>query len=196
MPASSGAVTSTAPLTEILKTIVEVKQTGCLKIKAGDQEGCLAVENGVILCARAGTATGLPALFQFVGWREAKFEFQERPIKPETERDLAAYDPQVLLTGVAFKVEEQKLLQAALPAIDDFVRYIGGDGLASVEVSPSDLKMLSLADGRRTVKEIGERSGLGPTEAARQLARFRMAGVLEVVEPRGAGKAHKLAATG
>jgi hypothetical protein len=194
MPAPSGAVSSSTTLIDILKTIVDVKQTGCLKIKEGDHEGCLAVENGVILSARAGSATGLPALFQFVGWREARFDFQERALRPDAARDLAVYDPQVLLTGVAFKVEEQRLLHAALPAIDDLVRYVGGAGLASVEVSPSDLKMLSLADGRRSVREIGERSGLGPLEAARQLARFRMAGVLEVVEPRGAAKTHKLAA--
>jgi DNA-binding Lrp family transcriptional regulator len=74
------------------------------------------------------------------------------------------------------------------------VRYVGGNGLASVEVSPGDLKMLSLADGRRTVREIGERSNLGPMETARHLARFRMAGVLEVVEARGSKP--KLAAAG
>jgi hypothetical protein len=187
---------SSSKLTDILNTIVEVKQTGYLKIKDGDHEGCLAVENGVILSARAGTATGLHALFQFVGWRGAKFDFQERPLKPDAARDLAVYDPQVLLTGVAFKVDEQNLLLAAIPAIDDVVRYVGGDGLASVEVSSADLKMLSLADGRRTVREIGERSSLGPTETARQLARFRMAGVLEVVEPRSNGKSSKLAAAG
>jgi hypothetical protein len=181
-------------LTEILKTIIEVKQTGYLKIKDGNNDGCLAVENGVLLSARAGSASGLPALFQFVGWREAKFDFQERPVKPDTARDLAVYDPQVLLTGVTFKVDEMNLLLAALPGIDDIVRYIGGEGLASVEVSPADLKMLSLADGRRTVREIGERCSLGPMEAARQLARFRMAGVLEVVDPRGPARTPKLAA--
>ncbi len=192
MPSSPAAAASS--LTEILKTIIEVKQTGYLKIKDGNNDGCLAVENGVLLSARAGSASGLPALFQFVGWREAKFDFQERPVKPDTARDLAVYDPQVLLTGVTFKVDEMNLLLAALPGIDDIVRYIGGEGLASVEVSPADLKMLSLADGRRTVREIGERCSLGPMEAARQLARFRMAGVLEVVDPRGPAKTPKLAA--
>jgi hypothetical protein len=194
MPSSSGAVSSSSSLIDILKTTVDVKQTGYLKIREGDREGCVTVETGVILSARTGTATGLPALFQFVGWREATFEFQERSVRVDTPRDLAVYDSQVLLSGVAFKVEEQKLLLAALPAIDDLVRYIGGDGLASLEVSPADLKMLSLADGRRTVREIGERSGLGPLEAARQLARFRMAGVLEVIEPRGGARSTKLAA--
>ena len=194
MPAPLGALLPSNTLTDILKTIVDVKQTGYLKIKEGDLDGCLAVENGVILSARSGNATGLPALFQFVAWREARFEFQERSVRPDTARDLAVYDPQLLLTGVAFKVEEQNLLLASLPAIDDVVRYVGGSGLASVEVTPADLKMLSLADGRRTVREIGERCGLGPAEAARQLARFRMAGVLEVVEPRGPAKTPKLAA--
>ncbi len=194
MPLSPGAVSTSSPLTDTLKAIIEVRQTGYLKIQEGDKEGCLAVENGVILYARAGSSTGLHALFQFVGWREAKFDFQERPLKPEVGRDLAVYDPQVLLTGVAFKEDEQNLLLAAVPAIDDVVRYIGGEGLASVEVSPADLKMLSLADGRLTVREIGDRSGVGPIETARQLARFRMAGVLEVVEPRS-GRTPRLAAT-
>jgi hypothetical protein len=196
MPPSLDAAPSSSPLTDILKAIIEVRQTGYLKIKDGDNEGCLTVENGVILHARAGSETGLPALFQFVGWRYAKFDFQERPVKADGARDLAVYDPQVLLTGVAFKVDEQNLLLAAIPGVDDVVRYVGGDGLASVEVSPADLKMLSLADGKRTVREIGERSGTGPMETARQLARFRMAGVLEVVEPRGSGKAARLAAMG
>ncbi len=194
MPSPPGAASSSPHLTDILKTIVEVKQTGYLKLADGNNEGCLAVENGVLLSARAGTATGLPALFQFVSWREAKIDFQEKPIRVDTARDLAVYDPHVLLDGVLFKVEEQNLLLAAIPAIDDIVRYIGGDGLASVEVSPADLQMLSLADGRRTVREIGERTGLGPMETARHLARFRMAGVLEVVEPRGSGRPAKLAA--
>jgi hypothetical protein len=196
MPFSPGAVPTSSNLTDILTTILEVKQTGYLRITAGDNEGCLAIENGVILSARAGSSLGLHALFQFVGWREAKFDFQERPLRADVARDLAVYDPQVLLTGVVFKVDEQNLLLAAIPAVDDVVRYIGGDGLAAVEVSPADLKMLSLADGRRTVREIGERSGIGPMETARQLARFRMAGVLVVVDPHGSGKSPKLAATG
>jgi len=191
-----GAIPSSTNLNEILKNIVEVRQSGYLKVKEGENEGCIAVENGVILHAHAGSATGLPALFQFVGWREATFEFQERPLRVDIGRDLAVYDPQILLTGVAFKIEEQNLLMASIPGVDEVVRYIGGEGLAAVEVSPADLKMLSLADGRRTVREIGERSGLGAMETARQLARFRMAGVLEVVEPRGSGKTPRLAAAG
>ena len=102
---------ATSNLTEILRVIVNAKQTGYLKMKEGGREGCLAVENGIILHARAGSDTGLPALFDFVGWRKARYEFHERPMPADLPRDLAAYDPEVLIAGVAFKVDELTLLQ-------------------------------------------------------------------------------------
>jgi hypothetical protein len=96
-------------LAEVLRSVLETKQTGYIKVRDGTQEGLVAVENGIILHARAGADTSLPALFQFVGWRDAKYEFQERAMPEDVPRDLAVYDPQVLLEGVAFKVEELTL---------------------------------------------------------------------------------------
>jgi hypothetical protein len=185
-------------LTEVLKTVIEVRQTGYLKLRDAGQEGSVALENGVILTARAGTATGLHALFQFVGWRGAKIEFQERPMPADIARDLAVYDPQVLLSGVAFKVEEQNLLLEAIPGFDDVLKYVGGEGLASVEITPPDRNLLTLVDGRRSVREIADRMNQNPAEVARNLGRFRMAGVLEVIgaRPLPAPKPAKLAAAG
>jgi hypothetical protein len=182
MPLLSGTF-ATSNLTEILRIIVNAKQTGYLKVKEGEQEGYLAVENGIILHARAGADTGLHALFQFVGWREARFDFHERPIPADLSRDLAVYDPQLLITGVAFKVDEQTLLHEAIPSLDAVLCYMGGEALASVEVTSADLGLLVLADGHRTVREIAERVNLNPMEVARNLARFRLAGVLELVTP-------------
>lgn len=177
-------------LTDILRIVVDAKQTGYLKLKDAQQDGCLAVENGIILHARAGTSTGLHALFQFVGWRDAKFEFHERPMPADLARDLAVYDPQVLITGVAFKVDEQNLLHDAMPGLDDVLRYIDGEALASIEVMPADLKLLALADGRRTVREIAERANQGPMEVSRHFAKFRLAGVLKLVSPRTPSARH------
>jgi hypothetical protein len=182
MPLLSGTF-GTSTLTEILRIIVDGKQTGYLKIKEGGQEGCLAVENGIILQARAGADTGLHALFQFVGWREARFDFHERPMPEDLSRDLAVYAPEVLITGVAFKVDELTLLHEAIPSLDSVLCYVGGEKLASVEVTSADLGLLALADGRRPVREIAERANMNPMEVARNLARFRLAGVLELMRP-------------
>jgi len=181
MPLLSGTFASTT-LADILRIIVNAKHTGYLKIKEGDDEGCLAIENGIILHARAGKDTGLHALFQFVGWREAHYDFHERPLPADVSRDLAVYDPGVLITGVAFKEDEANLLHEAIPSLDAVLCYVGGEGLGSVEVTPADLGLLALADGRRTVREMAQRMNLNPADVARNLARFRLAGVLDVVE--------------
>jgi hypothetical protein len=91
---------------EVLQTLMATKQTGYLKVKEGEQEGFVAVEKGVIINAKTGPYTALHALFQFVGWREARFEFHERPMPSDLSRDLAVYDPKVLITGIAAKVDE------------------------------------------------------------------------------------------
>ncbi len=178
MPISGTTASST--LTEILRVIVHAKQTGYLKVREGDEEGCVAIENGVILSARAGSRTGLPALFHFVTWRGASYDFHERALPADVSRDLAVYDPAVLITGVAFKVDELAMLHDAIPSLDSVLCYIGGEGLASIEVTSADLGLLALADGRRTVREMAERMNLSPTDVARNLARFRLAGVLEL----------------
>ncbi len=191
MPSSGSFASSN--LTEILRVIVHAKQTGYLKVKEAQEEGCLAIENGILLSARAGSRTGLPALFQFVAWRGAQYDFHERPLPAEVSRDLAVYDPEVLITGVAFKVDELAMLHEALPALDAVLCYVGGEGLASVEVTSADLGLLALADGRRTVREMAEKMNLSPTEVARNLARFRLAGVVDVVPPSAPAKPGKSA---
>jgi aminopeptidase-like protein len=60
---------------------------------------------------------------------------------------------------------------------------VGGGGLGSLEVTSADLGLLVLADGRHTVREIAERVNASPMEIARTLARFRLAGVLELAPP-------------
>jgi hypothetical protein len=180
MPLPTGTFAS-SNLTEVLRVIVNAKQTGYLKITEGDQEGCVTIENGIILHARAGSSKGLTALFQFVGWREGRYEFQERLLPGDVSRDLAVYDPEVLITGVAFKVDELNLLHDAIPALDAVLYYAGGEGMASIEVTPADLSLLAQADGQRTVREIARQMNLSPTEVARNLARFRLAGVLGLV---------------
>jgi hypothetical protein len=183
-------------LAETLRMLVNNNQTGYLKLREGEQDGFLAIENGVIVNARIGSTVALHALFQFVGWRDASFEFHERPLPIDLARDLAVYEPQVLIEGVAFKEEELNLLQQAMPPFDSMPRYNSGSSLGSTEATPADLGLLSLADGHRTVHEIAEMVKLSPLEVARALARFRLAGVLDVVKPKKTSAKSVMAATG
>jgi len=176
--------------------LVNGSQTGYLKIKEGEKEGFLALENGTIINARIGNIVALHALFQFVAWREATFDFHERPLPADLSRDLAVYEPQVLIEGVAFKEEELNLLQQAMPPFDSMPHYTGNGLPGSIEATPADLGLLSLADGHRTVQEIAGMVKLSPLEVARILARFRLAGILELIYPKKSRAKSAMAAAG
>lgn len=101
---SSPASSEPFHLAEILRMLVQARQTGILLIQNGEEEGAVALENGMIVDAKTGLQSGMHALFEFVGWSGAHFEFREKPLASDLSRDLAVYDPEVLITGVAAKV--------------------------------------------------------------------------------------------
>jgi hypothetical protein len=101
-PASFGPF-ATTNLAEILRMLVQAKQTGMLMLHNEGAEGFVALENGMILNAKTGLYTGMHALFQLVSWHEAHLEFRQQAIAPDLSRDLSVYDPEVLITGVAAK---------------------------------------------------------------------------------------------
>jgi hypothetical protein len=103
-PAFSGTFAATS-LAEVLKMLVQAKQTGNLLIDNDGIKGAVALENGLIINARADECVGMHALFQFVAWHGAHFEFHEQPLAPDLTRDLSVYDPGVLITGVAAKTD-------------------------------------------------------------------------------------------
>jgi hypothetical protein len=180
MSAFSGSL-KTSNLSQVLQKLVDGRETGCLCLKDGEQEGFVALEKGIILNAGTGPYNALHALFQFVQWRGAQIEFGRKPLPADIVRDLTVYDPQVLIAGVAYKEEELAILQGALPSPDAIPHYVGAETLESVEATPADRGLLLMADGHQSVREIAEKVKLSPLEVARILARFRLVGALELV---------------
>jgi len=105
MSSPATAVTfATSNLAEILRMLVQAKQTGTLSLHNEAVQGSVALENGMILSAKTETENGMTALFQLVSWPDPHFEFKEQPLAADVSRDLADYDPAVLLTGLEKKV--------------------------------------------------------------------------------------------
>src|ERR1043165_6131650 len=172
---------STINLAEVLRMLISTRQNGLLRISHRGEEGLLALERGVVVNAATATQQGLPALYQFIVWRDADFYFDEQNIPPNAARDLATYPAQVLIDGIARKIDELAALQQAVPTLDSVLYYTGGEALGDVEASPAELGLLILANGTKTVQQIAHKANLNPLEVAKSLAKFRLAGVLELV---------------
>jgi len=181
LPEFAGSFT-TVNLAEVMRMLSGTHQSGVLHLSMGTDNGTLSIEGGKFLNAATGALTGAPALYQFILWREAEFRFEEETIPPEASRELAEFETQTLINGVAKKIDELAALQQAIPSLDSVLFYLGGESLGDVEATPSELGLLILADGKRTVTEIADKAKLNPLEVARSLAKFRLAGALELVE--------------
>ena len=104
MSSPATAVTfATSNLAEILRMLVQAKQTGTLTLHNDAQQGSVALENGMILSARTENESGMTALFHLVSWPDPHFEFKEQPLAAGVSRDLADYEAEVLLKGLEKK---------------------------------------------------------------------------------------------
>lgn len=172
----------TINLAEVLRMLAATRQTGVLQCACEGEKGMLMLENGRIVSATTGDQLGPPALYQFILWRDGTFEFVAAPIPASAPRDLEVYDTDEIISGVARKIDELAAMQQAVPDLDSVLMFLGSETLRDVNATPAELGLLILADGRRTVGEIAAKAGMNPLEVARALARFRLAGVLELVE--------------
>ncbi len=171
----------TVNLAEVLRMLTMTRQTGILRLTMGLEQGFLGLEQGLIVSAVTGNTTGPQALFQFILWREADFIFKEQPLDPSIGRELASYDPAILIDGVAKKIDELAALQQAVPTLDSVLYFLGSESLGTTAATPSELGLLILADGKNTIEQIAAKAQMNPLEVARTMARFRLAGVVELV---------------
>lgn len=171
----------TVNLAEVLRMLTMTRQTGILRLTMGLEQGFLGLDQGLIVSAVTGNTVGPQALYQFILWREADFIFKEQPLDASVSRELASYDPTILIDGVAKKIDELAALQQAVPTLDSVLYFLGSESLGTTNATPSELGLLILADGKNTIEQIAVKAQMNPLEVARTMARFRLAGVVELV---------------
>lgn len=171
----------TINLAEVLRMLTMTKQTGILRMTLGLEQGFMGLERGLIINALTGNVGGPQALYQFIIWHDADFVFKEQPLEASAPRELASYDPAILIDGVAKKIDELAALQQAVPTLDSVLYFLGSESLGTTSATPSELGLLLLADGKNTVEQIASRVQMNALEVARIMARFRLAGVVELV---------------
>lgn len=171
----------TINLAEVLRMLTMTKQTGILRMTMGLEQGFMGLDQGLILNALTGNVSGPQALYQFILWRDADFAFKEQPIEATAPRELASYDPAILIDGVAKKIDELAALQQAVPTLDSILYFLGSESLGTTSATPSELGLLLLADGKNTIEQIATKTQMNGLEVARIMARFRLAGVVELV---------------
>ncbi len=109
------------------------------------------------------------AVYKVISWNEGEFVFEKQ--EPPVFASSIQLKVEDLLTEGARRADEWTLIQQKIPTLNlVFDAMIGNaEELTTRGLSEIDMKIFSLVDGRRTVHDIADRSGLGEFEVAKSM---------------------------
>lgn len=122
-------------------------------------------------------------VYEVLRWTRGKFELRIGERSELAERaKLQLHTPTLVLDGLR-RVERWRDIEANLGDFDDVLAAIPGlAGVENRELSEPETRVLELADGERTVREIVAASSLSSFDACRILAQFKGSGMLVAKE--------------
>ncbi|HEX7120157.1 MAG TPA: DUF4388 domain-containing protein [Longimicrobiales bacterium] len=157
--------------------------------------GELLVESGLLTRAQLENYIRIQAeeaVYSLFTWSRGSFYF-EVDQKPDDAEILLSINPESLLLEGARRVDEWSLIEKKIPTLD-LIFQVETDRLraADVELTPEQERILPLLDGKNTVQELADRTGLGEFEAGKALYGLVQAGFAYRVGRRAAADAPKV----
>ena len=172
-------------LSDIIQLVDLSKQTGAVHI-AGELdekkvEGWIYFRSGVVISARFGRLPPEEALYTLFTLPAGTFVFDEGVDLPP--REINGSNEMLIMEGIR-RVDEWTLIRDRTPPLDTVL------GLAmtlnerrpEVSLAPEEWRILTLVDGRNTIAEISDRSGLGEFRTCQIIVRLLDALLIEKKE--------------
>lgn len=112
-------------------------------------------------------------------WRDGSFEFVENE-RPAADIHLVHESVQNLILQATRQMDEWALIEKVFPSLDMVVSMKAPSGAAGADIHlhPSEWQLLTLVDGKRTIREICAASSATNFEVCRTLLNLHRAGLL------------------
>jgi len=124
------------------------------------------------------------AAYRPFGWKSGRYRFVSQPSVETPDGRIGPIPAEGLLMEGIRRVDEWPVIHERVPS-RAMVLKVGGRGGRSApkQIEPNEVKMLDLVDGKRTVQDLVDASGLGEFEAMRAMASLVSAGAISAVGP-------------
>jgi hypothetical protein len=172
-------------LADIIQLVDLSKQTGGVRIvgeRGGKSaEGWIYFRDGQVISARLGRLPPEESLYALFTLPAGEFVFEEDVDLPS--RDITSSNEKLIIEGIR-RVDEWVSLSDEAPALDTVLGLVAtpDEQKAEISLEPEEWRVLTLVDGRNTVGQIAERSGLGEFRTAQIVAHLFEAGLVEEKE--------------
>ncbi|MDL5054852.1 DUF4388 domain-containing protein [Oscillatoria laete-virens NRMC-F 0139] len=166
---------------EVLRLLTAAAQSGELQaLSSGQMVGSVYLTNGQIADARTPSFSSLDAISELCLHTTADFVFAQGVQAPS--QNLLGIPSAKIIETVVGRVNQINLIRSFAPMADEVVAYRPSENISKLDATPDELTLLLLANGQRTVAQIASESGRTLDFVQQSLARFRQAGVIEIVK--------------
>lgn len=168
------------PLPDIARLFQSTRKTGRLALVSGASTGAIYFDRGGIVDCQVTNMAGLDALKHVALFNRGTFDFADG-VAPSS-KTLAAYETSDLIEILESRMLESRQLQELMPTGGDIPRYLGGAIPAGLEVGAADLAIaLKASSGTHSVRMLAAELNLEEATVRYTIARFRAAGLMDIV---------------
>jgi len=154
-------------LPDIIQLVSVSGKTGVFHLVDGNLKGQIYLHEGRIVHATLDDVSGEEAVYALAIWNQGDFKFE--PAAPSEVRTISKSNTNLLMEA-ARRLDEWRVLSKKIPSVEmipEFVVQESREG--QINLNTSEWLILSKIDGHRSVKAIGQASGLSVFDASKIL---------------------------
>jgi hypothetical protein len=173
------------PLTDIIQLVQLSKQTGGVQLSGerGGQrfEGWLFFRDGKIIGASMPGMQPMEAIYTFFTLSSGPFQFHE---DKRIETPTITVSNEVIIMEGVMRQDAWADIQRHVPSLGLVPRLVPNpaSGSSEINLEAEGWRILTMVNGRNTVAQIAQRSGLGEFRTCEIIAQFLQNGLIEVRE--------------
>jgi len=154
-------------LPDIIQLVSVSGKTGVFHLVDGNLKGQIYLHEGRIVHATLDDVSGEEAVYALAIWNQGDFKFE--PAAPSEVKTISKSNTNLLMEA-ARRLDEWRVLSNKIPSVEmipEFVVQESREG--QINLNTSEWLILSKIDGHRSVKAIGQASGLSVFDASKIL---------------------------
>jgi hypothetical protein len=174
------------PLSDIVQLVAVSGKTGMFSMTRASEKGYVYLQNGHITHAKLGEVEGEDAIYALALWSQGSFQFS--PGVESEARTISRSNTNLLLEA-ARRSDEWKILSKKIPGTDSVPVLVAREGAnGPVTLTPLEWKVVTKADGNRSIDEIARALRTSAFDIAKTLYGLVTAELVEIGKARGAAR--------
>ncbi|MGZ5427242.1 MAG: DUF4388 domain-containing protein [Thermoanaerobaculia bacterium] len=175
------------PLSDIVQLVAVSGKTGMFSMTRASEKGYVYLQNGQITHAKLGEVEGEDAIYALALWSQGSFQFS--PGVESEARTISRSNTNLLLEA-ARRSDEWKILSKKIPGTDSVPVLVAREGAnGPVTLTPLEWKVVTKADGNRSIDEIARALRTSAFDIAKTLYGLVTAELVEIGKARGTARA-------